>query len=160
MTRFFTFLIIILSATAVTAAPPKTLAGLWYATHGDVACWMRLKVAGAEEVQLIQDVAGELVTRASGRGAVSSSETIEVTGQYMPGSRTVSLNFGDTGVNRLYGAGIAPENRSGEMILQLFRIRPGSGINYERTLYFQYKGPLHDDPSSGSSAAPNAGAGR
>lgn len=159
MKRLFTLLIIILSSTAATAAPPKTLAGLWYATHGDTACWMRLKVSAAEEVQLIQDVAGELVTRVNGRGN-DTPETVEVTGQYMPGSRTVSLNFGDTGANRLYGAGLAPESRSGEMALQLFRIRPGSGINYERTLTFQYKGPLHDDPSPGSSVAHAVDAGR
>ncbi len=152
MKRFFTLLIIILSSTGAIAAPPKTLAGLWYATHGDTACWMRLKVTATEEVQLIQDVTGELVTRLSGRGP-DSSETVEVTGQYMPGTRTVSLNFGDVGANRLYGAGLAPESRSGEMAIQLFRVRPGSGINYERTLTFQYKGPLHDDPAPGSSAA-------
>lgn len=159
MTRLFTLLIIILSASAVTAAPPKTLAGLWFATHGDTACWLRLKTSATEEVQLIQDVTGELVTRSSGR-ATDSTETIEVTGQYMPGSRTVSINFGDVGANRLYGTGLAPESRASQMALQLFRIRQGSGINYERTLYFQYKGPLHDDPAPSRLVVHNAETGR
>lgn len=152
MKRLFTLLIIILSSTSAMAAPPKNLAGLWYATHGDTACWMRLKVSATEEVQLIQDVTGELVTRFGGRGP-DTTETLEVSGQYMPGTRTVSLNFGDVGANRLYGAGLAPENRTGAMALQLFRIRQGSGINYERTLTFQYKGPLHEDPEHESSVA-------
>lgn len=149
MKRLSALLIIILSSTSVVAAPPRTLAGLWYATHADTACWMRLKVSATEDVQLIQDVTGELVTRFSGRGT-DAAETVEVTGQYMPGTRTVALNFGEVGANRIYGAGLAPENRTGEMALQLFRIRPGSGINYERTLVFRYKGPLQDGPEPGS----------
>jgi hypothetical protein len=152
MKRFFTLLIIILSSSSAMANPPKSVAGLWYATFGDSALSMRLKTSAADDVPRLEEITGQLVTRVSGPSTITS-ETIDVTGQYLGGTLTACFNFGAAGANRLYGVGEVPRQRTEPMVIRLFRVRPGSGINFERILYFYFKGLLPVPPASGSSAA-------
>lgn len=152
MKRFFTLLIIILSCSSAMANPPKSVAGLWYTTYGDSALTMRLRTTATDDVPRLEEITGQLVTRVSGPSPITS-ETIDVTGQYLSGTGTACFNFGATGANRLYGVGEVPRQRTEPMVVRLFRVRPGSGINFERILYFYFKGPLTVPPAAGSPVA-------
>lgn len=149
MKRFFSVLIIILSAACAHAAPPKSLAGLWVATDQSTAYWMRVSASSADPVVLIEEVSGTLVAQFTGRILNPPTTTQRITGQYLPGTRVVALNVGEPGTNRRYAIGIAPEDRTGALELRVFRVRPAQGITYERSVSFKYKGPLPDpeDPS-------------
>jgi hypothetical protein len=141
----FVTLIVILSATQVYAAPPKSLAGLWVATENDTVYWLRLTVSSNDPVALIEDVTGTLTSRSAGPTTPTTeppTADVPVTGQYLPGSRTVILNIGEPGSRRRYAIGAGPENRSNPMMLRLFQVRPALGINFEREIWFRYKSPL------------------
>lgn len=96
-------------------------------------------------------MSGTLVARSAG-GSNSTTVTQAITGQYLPGTRVAALNFGDVGANRVYAIGRAPEDRTGQLELTVFRLRPAQGVTYERSVSFRYKGPLaqpEEDPKRG-----------
>lgn len=158
MKRMLMMLIVILSVAQAYAAPPKSLAGLWVATDNDTAYWLRVSVSSIDQVALIEDVSGTIITRSVESNGTTTTSEMAVVGQYLPGTRTVALNLGEPGVRRQYALGNAPEERTGRMSLKVFRVRPAQGINYERQIFFAYKGPLPapTNPATGTDVARHA----
>lgn len=139
---------LLLTVPMAQAAPPRSLTGLWTTTVDNEALWLDLEGKALDDVALIEMVDGKLTVRPVHGVPVR----LPVSGQYLPGTGVVILDIGEHGSKRKYGIGDVSGGASGSrMALKLFRLRPGSGIEFDRELRFRATGGLAPQPGPGPS---------